>query len=100
MAEKKTNVLGMDVFQTAAIKRNYQNVKKFISQRKRLEEKVAFLQGQINELKEQTEDSDVYTLKLTQKVLGFPISSEKCIYYLEHPEEFEAFKAEHQKEEE
>jgi putative aldouronate transport system substrate-binding protein len=39
--EKKINVIGMDVFQTAAVKRNYANVKPLIKERNKMEEKIA-----------------------------------------------------------
>lgn len=94
--EKKLNVLGLDVFQTAAVKRGYQNVKRMITQREKLEEKLEGVKRQIEELEEQIKDADTYTLKLTEKVIGFPLSSEKCMYFLSHPEEFEGVKQENE----
>ena len=91
--EKKINVIGMDVFQTAAVKRNYQNVKPLIRERKKMEEKIAELTKNLEIKKAQIEANDQHTGMITKETCGIALTSEQVMWFLEHPEEFEAFKA-------
>lgn len=93
--EKKINVIGMDVFQTAAVKRNYQNVKPLIKERKKMEEKIAELSKNLEIKKAQIEANDQHTGMITKETCGIALTSEQVMWFLEHPEEFEAFKAAH-----
>ena len=91
--EKKINVIGMDVFQTAAVKRNYQNVKPLIRERKKMEEKIAELTKNLEIKKAQIAANDQHTGMITKETCGIALTSEQVMWFLEHPEEFEAFKA-------
>lgn len=91
--EKKINVIGMDVFQTAAVKRNYQNVKPLIRERKKMEEKIAELTKNLEIKKAQIEANDQHTGMITKETCGIALTSEQVMWFLEYPEEFEAFKA-------
>ena len=91
--EKKINVIGMDVFQTAAVKRNYMNVKPLIKERVKMEEKIAELSKNLEIKKAQIAANDQHTGMITKETCGIALTSEQVMYYLEHPEEFEAFKA-------
>ena len=91
--EKKINVIGMDVFQTAAVKRNYQNVKPLIRERKKMEGKIAELTKNLEIKKAQIEANDQHTGMITKETCGIALTSEQVMWFLEHPEEFEAFKA-------
>lgn len=93
--EKKINVIGMDVFQTAAVKRNYQNVKPLIKERKKMEEKIAELSKNLEIKKAQIEANDQHTGMITKETCGIALTSEQVMWFLEHPEEFEGFKAAH-----
>ena len=93
--EKKINVIGMDVFQTAAVKRNYQNVKPLIKERKKMEEKIAELSKNLEIKKAQITANDQHTGMITKETCGIALTSEQVMWFLEHPEEFEAFKAAH-----
>lgn len=93
--EKKINVIGMDVFQTAAVKRNYQNVKPLIKQRNKLEEKIQELSKELTIKKSQIEANDQHTMMITKDTCGFALTSEQTIWFLDHPDEFESFKAAH-----
>ena len=92
--EKKINVLGMDVFQTAAVKRNYLNVKPYIAKRKKLEEKLDELQRELEVMRAEILDNDQHTGRITKSTCGFALTSEQAIFFIDHPEEFEKFKAE------
>lgn len=92
--EKKINVLGMDVFQTAAVKRNYLNVKPYIAKRKKLEEKLDELQRELEVRRAEILDNDQHTGRITKSTCGFTLTSEQAIFFIDHPEEFEKFKAE------
>ena len=59
--EKKINVIGMDVFQTAAVKRNYANVKPLIKERNKMEEKIAELTKNLEIKKAQIAANDQHT---------------------------------------
>ena len=93
--EKKINVIGMDVFQTAAVKRNYQNVKPLIKERKKMEEKIAELSKNLEIKKAQITANDQHTGMITKETCGIALTSEQVIWFLEHPEEFAGFKAAH-----
>ena len=93
--EKKINVIGMDVFQTAAVKRNFMNVKPLIKERKKMEEKIAELSKNLEIKKAQIEANDQHTGMITKETCGIALTSEQVMWFLEHPEEFEAFKAAH-----
>ena len=93
--EKKINVIGMDVFQTAAVKRNYANVKPLIKERKKMEEKIAELTKNLEIKKAQIAANDQHTGMITKETCGIALTSEQVMWFLEHPEEFEAFKAAH-----
>lgn len=93
--EKKINVIGMDVFQTAAVKRNYANVKPLIKERKKMEEKMAELTKNLEIKKAQIAANDQHTGMITKETCGIALTSEQVMWFLEHPEEFEAFKAAH-----
>jgi len=93
--EKKINVIGMDVFQTAAVKRNYQNVKPLIKERKKMEEKIAELSKNLEIKKAQIVANDQHTGMITKETCGIALTSEQVIWFLEHPEEFASFKAAH-----
>ena len=93
--EKKINVIGMDVFQTAAVKRNYANVKPLIKERKKMEEKLAELTKNLEIKKAQIAANDQHTGMITKETCGIALTSEQVMWFLEHPEEFEAFKAAH-----
>ena len=93
--EKKINVIGMDVFQTAAVKRNYQNVKPLIKERKKMEEKIAELTKNLEIKKAQIAANDQHTGMITKETCGIALTSEQVMWFLGHPEEFEAFKAAH-----
>ena len=92
--EKKINVLGMDVFQTAAVKRNYLNVKPYIAKRKKLEEKLDELQRELEVMRAEILDNDQHTGRITKSTCGFTLTSEQAIFFIDHPEGFEKFKAE------
>ena len=92
--EKKINVLGMDVFQTAAVKRNYLNVKPYIAKRKKLEEKLDELKRELEVMRAEILDNDQHTGRITKSTCGFTLTSEQAIFFIDHPEEFEKFKAE------
>ena len=93
--EKKINVIGMDVFQTAAVKRNYANVKPLIKERKKMEEKIAELTKNLEIKKAQIAANDQHTGMITKETCGIALTSEQVMWFLEHPEEFEAFKTAH-----
>lgn len=93
--EKKINVIGMDVFQTAAVKRNYQNVKPLIKERKKMEEKIAELSKNLEIKKAQIAANDQHTGMITKETCGIALTSEQVMWFLEHPEEFESFRAAH-----
>lgn len=93
MAEKKINVLGMDVFMTAAIKRSYQNVKPLINKRQKAEQKMQDAQREIDMINEQIDAMDIFAKTTSKKACGFELTSEQCMHFIEHPEEFEKFKA-------
>ena len=93
--DKKINVIGMDVFQTAAVKRNYANVKPLIKERKKMEEKLAELTKNLEIEKAQIAANDQHTGMITKETCGIALTSEQVMWFLEHPEEFEAFKAAH-----
>ena len=93
--EKKINVIGMDVFQTAAVKRNFMNVKPLIKERRKMEEKIAELTKNLEIKKAQIEANDQHTGMITKETCGIALTSEQVMWFLEHPEEFEAFKAAH-----
>ena len=93
--EKKINVIGMDVFQTAAVKRNYANVKPLIKERKKMEEKIAELTKNLEIKKAQIAANDQHTGMITKETCGIALTSEQVMWFLEHPDEFEAFKAAH-----
>ena len=93
--EKKINVIGMDVFQTAAVKRNYMNVKPLIKERNKMEEKIAELSKNLEIKKAQIAANDQHTGMITKETCGIALTSEQVMWFLEHPEEFENFKAAH-----
>jgi hypothetical protein len=93
--EKIINVIGMDVFQTAAVKRNYANVKPLIKERNKMEEKIAELTKNLEIKKAQIAANDQHTGMITKETCGIALTSEQVMWFLEHPEEFEAFKAAH-----
>ena len=93
--EKKINVIGMDVFQTAAVKRNYMNVKPLIKERNKMEEKIAELSRNLEIKKAQIAANDQHTGMITKETCGIALTSEQVMWFLEHPEEFEGFKAAH-----
>ena len=93
--EKKINVIGMDVFQTAAVKRNFMNVKPLIKERRKMEEKIAELTKNLEIKKAQIEANDQHTGMITKETCGIALTSEQVMWFLDHPEEFEAFKAAH-----
>jgi hypothetical protein len=93
--EKKINVIGMDVFQTAAVKRNYMNVKPLIKERNKMEEKIAELSRNLEIKKAQIAANDQHTGMITKETCGIALTSEQVMWFLEHPEEFEAFKTAH-----
>ena len=93
--EKKINVIGMDVFQTAAVKRNYANVKPLIKERNKMEEKIAELTKNLEIKKAQIAANDQHTGMITKETCGIALTSEQVMWFLEHPEEFEAFKSAH-----
>ena len=93
--EKKINVIGMDVFQTAAVKRNYANVKPLIKERKKMEDKIAELTKNLEIKKAQIAANDQHTGMITKETCGIALTSEQVMWFLEHPEEFDAFKASH-----
>ncbi len=92
MAEKKLNVLGMDVFMTAAIKRSYQNVKPLINKRMKAEQKMKDAQREIEMINEQIDAMDIFAKTTSKKACGFELTSEQCMHFIENPEEFEKFK--------
>ena len=93
--EKKINVIGMDVFQTAAVKRNFMNVKPLIKERRKIEEKIVELTKNLEIKKAQIEANDQHTGMITKETCGIALTSEQVMWFLEHPEEFEGFKAAH-----
>lgn len=93
--EKKINVIGMDVFQTAAVKRNYANVKPLIKERNKMEEKIAELTKNLEIKKAQIAANDQHTGMITKETCGIALTSEQVMWFLEHPEEFDAFKSAH-----
>lgn len=93
--EKKINVIGMDVFQTAAVKRNYANVKPLIKERKKMEDKIAELTKNLEIKRAQIAANDQHTGMITKETCGIALTSEQVMWFLEHPEEFESFKAAH-----
>jgi hypothetical protein len=93
--EKKINVIGMDVFQTAAVKRNYMNVKPLIKERNKMEEKIAELSKNLEIKKAQIAANDQHTGMITKETCGIALTSEQVMWFLEHPEEFADFKAAH-----
>ena len=93
--EKKINVIGMDVFQTAAVKRNYANVKPLIKERNKMQEKIAELSKNLEIKKAQITANDQHTGMITKETCGIALTSEQVMWFLEHPEEFPAFKAAH-----
>lgn len=93
--EKKINVIGMDVFQTAAVKRNYANVKPLIKERNKMEEKIAELTKNLEIKKAQIAANDQHTGMITKETCGIALTSEQVMWFLEHPEEFGAFKTAH-----
>ena len=77
--EKKINVIGMDVFQTAAVKRNYQNVKPLIKERKKMEEKIAELSKNLEIKKAQIAANDQHTGMITKETCGIALTSEQVM---------------------
>jgi hypothetical protein len=93
--EKKINVIGMDVFQTAAVKRNYANVKPLIKERNKMQEKIAELSKNLEIKKAQIAANDQHTGMITKETCGIALTSEQVMWFLEHPDEFPAFKEAH-----
>lgn len=93
--EKKINVIGMDVFQTAAVKRNYANVKPLIKERNKMVEKIADLSKKLEIKKAQIAANDQHTGMITKETCGIALTSEQVMWFLAHPEEFADFKAAH-----
>ena len=85
----------MDVFQTAAVKRNFMNVKPLIKERRKMEEKIAELTKNLEIKKAQIEANCQHTGMITKETCGIALTSEQVMWFLEHPEEFETFKAAH-----
>ena len=73
--EKKINVIGMDVFQTAAVKRNYMNVKPLIKERNKMEEKIAELSRNLEIKKAQIAANDQHTGMITKETCGIALTS-------------------------
>lgn len=93
--EKKTNHMGLDKYQTAAIKRNYQNIKPLLRKVDSLKKKIEDLDAQREALKEEITEVDNYTLNLSKKVTGHVLTSEQVVNFLENPTEWEKFVASH-----
>lgn len=89
--EKKTNHMGLDKYQTAAIKRNYQNIKPLLRKVDSLKKKIEDLDAQKATLEEEIIEVDNYTLNLSKKVTGHVLTSEQVVNFLENPEEWEKF---------
>jgi hypothetical protein len=91
--EKKTNQMGLDKYQTAAIKRNYQNIKPLLRKVDSLKKKMEELNVQKESLEKEITEVDNYTLNLSKKVTGHVLTSEQVVNFLENPEEWEKFVA-------
>ena len=91
--EKKTNHMGLDKYQTAAIKRNYQNIKPLLRKVDSLKKKIVELSSQKAALEEEITEVDNYTLNLSKKVTGHVLTSEQVVNFLESPETWEKFVA-------
>lgn len=91
--EKKTNHMGLDKYQTAAIKRNYQNIKPLLRKVDSLKKKIEDLNAQKAALEEEITEVDNYTLNLSKKVTGHVLTSEQVVNFLENPTEWEKFVA-------
>lgn len=89
--EKKTNHMGLDKYQTAAIKRNYQNIKPLLRKVNSLKKKIEDLDAQKAALEEEITEVDNYTLNLSKKVTGHVLTSEQVVNFLESPETWEKF---------
>ena len=107
------NVLNLDKFQVTMVKHNYQLLKPIIAKRNKAQEKLqstsesimekakakiteleASLGAEIQTYNTQIETLDKFTREITKQTIGKELSSEECIHYLEHPEEFETVSVE------
>lgn len=89
--EKKTNHIGLDKYQTATIKRNYQNIKPLLRKVDSLKKKMEELNTQKESLEKEITEIDGYTLNLSKKVTGHVLTSEQVVNFLESPETWEKF---------
>ncbi len=89
--EKKTNHMGLDKYQTAAIKRNYQNIKPLLRKVDSLKKKIVELNSQKESIEKEITEVDNYTLNLSKKVTGHVLTSEQVVNFLENPEEWDGF---------
>ena len=109
-----TNCLGLDKFQIAIIKGNYNSAKPMIAKRNKLHEKIsaatekmekaiqdirdktkASLDDIMKEMavyREQIEALDNITKTHTQRACGIELTSEQAIKFLEDPQAFEEYK--------
>ena len=60
----------------------------------KLEEKLDELQRELEVMRAEILDNDQHTGRITKSTCGFTLTSEQAIFFIDHPEEFEKFKAE------
>jgi len=100
MAEKKVNCLGLDKFQMAIIKRNYNTVKPLLNKRNKAKEKMEeTMRKAMEKYNEevgmadmQIETFDKITKNYTKKSCGYELTSEQVAFFNDNPEKFDEFK--------
>lgn len=100
MAEKKVNCLGLDKFQMAIIKRNYNTVKPLLNKRNKAKEKMEeTMRKAMEKYNEevgmadvQIETFDKITKNYTKKSCGYELTSEQAAFFNDNPEKFDEFK--------
>ena len=100
MAEKKVNCLGLDKFQMAIVKRNYNTVKPLLNKRNKAKEKLDEIirkatekyNEEVGMADMQIETFDKITKDYTKKSCGYELTSEQVAIFNDNPEKFEEFK--------
>ena len=100
MAEKKVNCLGLDKFQMAIVKRNYNTVKPLLNKRNKAKEKLDEIirkatekyNEEVGMADMQIETFDKITKDYTKKSCGYELTSEQAVLFSANPEKFDEFK--------
>jgi hypothetical protein len=100
MAEKKVNCLGLDKFQMAIIKRNYNTIKPLLNKRNKAKEKLdetirkatEKYNEEVGMADMQIETFDKITKDCTKVFCGYELTSEQAVLFNDNPEKFDEFK--------